>query len=304
MTIKPALEQRSFPLPITTDNERAQRTRARRALLRAIGKHILLIAITLLLLYPLLWLIVSSLRPNDLIFREPGLLPLSFDTSNYTKGWSALNPNFGQYLLNSGTVVLGSIVGNLISCSLAAYAFARLKFRGRKILFATMLVTLMLPVHAIIVPQYILFNHLGLTNSFWPLLLPKFLGTDAFFVFLMVQFIRGIPRELDEAARIDGAGHFRIFFQIMLPLMIPALATTAIFTFVWVWNDFFGPLIYLTDPTLFTVPLALNEFMNAQGASNFGGLFAMSVISLVPVFLAFLFGQRFLLKGIATTGIK
>ncbi|MGN6326448.1 carbohydrate ABC transporter permease [Pseudolysinimonas sp.] len=303
MTTKTAIDVRPSLAP-TAAREHAQRARARRATARAVARHVLLVALTILLLYPLLWLIVSSLRPNDQIFREPGLWPLSFDIDNYTKGWSALNPDFGQYLLNSTIVVAGSILGNLVSCSLAAYAFARLSFPGRRIMFGAMLVTLMLPIHAIIVPQYILFNHLGMTNSFWPLLLPKFLGTDAFFIFLMVQFIRAIPRELDEAARIDGAGHFRIFFQIMLPLMVPALATTAIFTFVWVWNDFFGPLIYLTDPTLFTVPLALNEFRNAQGASNFGGMFAMSVVSLLPVFLAFVVGQRFLIRGIATTGIK
>lgn len=276
----------------------------RRSVANAILRHTFLIVVSILLLYPLLWMIVSSLRPNDMIFRLPGLWPLSFDTKNYTEGWNALSPSFGTYLVNSMVVVAGSILGNLISCSMAAYAFARLDFWGRTGFFAIMLVTIMLPVHVVIVPQYIMFSQLGLVNTFWPLILPKALGTDAFFVFLMVQFIRGIPRELDEAARIDGAGHTRIFLQIILPLMTPALATTAIFTFVWVWNDFFGALIYLNNPNLFTVPLALRQFMDAQGASNFGGMFAMSVASLVPVFLAFLFGQRFLVRGIATTGIK
>ncbi|MGO1201069.1 MAG: carbohydrate ABC transporter permease, partial [Dermabacteraceae bacterium] len=141
-------------------------------------------------------------------------------------------------------------------------------------------------------------------NTMLPLILPKFLATDAFFVFLMVQFIRGIPKELDEAARIDGAGHFRTFFQVILPLMLPALATTTIFTFMWMWNDFFGSLIYLTTPENFTVPLALRQFLDTQGASNWGAMFAMSVVSLIPLFLVFLFGQRFLVKGFATTGIK
>jgi multiple sugar transport system permease protein len=133
---------------------------------------------------------------------------------------------------------------------------------------------------------------------------PKLLATDAFFVFLMVQFFRGIPRELDEAARIDGAGHARIFAQIMLPLSLPALATTAIFTFIWTWNDFFAQLIYLTKPDMLTVPLALRNFVDALGQSSWGPLFAMSVVSILPIFLIFLFGQRFLIKGIATTGIK
>ena len=289
-----------------TDRQRARRRSAlhRKTLVGAVARHAFLIAVSLLLIYPLLWMVVSSLRPNDEIFRLPGLWPVSFETSNYTEGWNALSPSFGTYLWNSIVVVLGSIVGNLVSCSMAAYVFARLNFHFKRTFFALMLMTIMLPMHIVIVPQYIMFSQLGMVNTFWPLILPKALATDAFFIFLMVQFIRGIPRELDEAARIDGAGHGRIFLQIMLPMMTPALATTAIFTFVWVWNDFFGALIYLNNPDLFTVPLALRQFMSSQGASNFGGMFAMSVVSLVPVFLAFLFGQRFLIRGIATTGIK
>jgi multiple sugar transport system permease protein len=167
-----------------------------------------------------------------------------------------------------------------------------------------MIATIMLPIHVLLIPQYTIFQRLGLVDTVWPLILPKLLATDAFFVFLMVQFIRGIPRELDEAARIDGAGHPRIFLRVILPLMVPALATTTIFTFIWTWNDFFGALIYLTDPDMFTVPVALRAFVDSQSATSWGSLFAMSIVSLLPVFLVFLFGQRFLIKGIATTGIK
>jgi multiple sugar transport system permease protein len=156
----------------------------------------------------------------------------------------------------------------------------------------------------IIVPQYILFSQLGWVNTFLPLIVPKLLATDAFFVFLMVQFIRGIPRELDEAARIDGCGHPTIFLRIILPLMIPALATTAIFTFIWTWNDFFSQLIYLTDPDMYTVPVALRSFIDSTVASSWGSMFAMSVLSLLPVFLAFALGQRYLIQGISTTGGK
>ena len=267
-------------------------------------KHAVLILAGGLMIYPLLWMVVSSLRPNDLIFREPGLWLNSLEMSNYTSGWSALTHPFGHYMLNSAIVVIGSILGNLISCSMAAYAFARLQFNGKKLFFGIMLLTIMLPFHVIIVPQYILFSQIGWVNTFWPLIVPKLLATDAFFVFLMVQFIRGIPKDLDEAARIDGAGHPRIFLRVILPLMVPALATTTIFTFIWTWNDFFGALIYLTDPDMFTVPVALRAFVDSQSATSWGSLFAMSIVSLLPVFLVFLFGQRFLIKGIATTGIK
>jgi multiple sugar transport system permease protein len=249
-------------------------------------------------------MLVSSFRPTDVIFRTPGLWVNDLIIENYTEGWNALSDPFTTYLINSAIVVIGAIAGNLLSCSLAAYAFARLQFRFKAVWFSIMLVTIMLPIHVVLVPQYILFNYLGWVNTFVPLILPKFLATDAFFVFLMVQFIRGIPRELDEAARIDGCGHWQIFYRIMVPLMTPALATTAIFTFIWVWSEFFTSLIYLTDPTKYTVPLALRSFLDSTSGSNWGAMFAMSIVSLIPIFLAFLFGQRYLVKGIATTGGK
>ncbi|MRG61678.1 ABC transporter permease subunit [Agromyces sp. CFH 90414] len=288
--------------------ERVREARRRRHPFRkpvtSILRHAFLIAAAVLMLYPVIWMVVSSFRPTELIFREAGLVFDSFEISNYVEGWNALSYPFNVYLLNSGLVVVGSIIGNLVSCSLAAYAFARLEFTGKKFWFAIMLLSIMLPIHVIIVPQYVMFSQLGWVNTFLPLIVPKLLATDAFFIFLMVQFIRGIPRELDEAARIDGAGHPRIFLQIILPLMVPALATTTIFTFIWTWNDFFSQLIFLTKPSLYTVPLALNAFQDAQSSTDFGELFAMSVVSLIPIFLIFLFGQRFLIKGIATTGIK
>nr|WP_233197789.1 carbohydrate ABC transporter permease [Cryobacterium sp. Y57] len=299
----------------TSDNERTasdlptpRRSRSRYprrpSWVRPFLKHLLLLGTGLLMLYPVLWLVVSSLRPTDEIFRNPGLVIGSFEISNYTDGWTTLSHPFSMFLLNSTLVVLGCIVGNLVSCSMAAYAFARLKFSGKKWWFVIMLTTIMLPIHVIIVPQYILFSQLGWVNTFIPLILPKVLATDAFFVFLMVQFIRGIPRELDEAARLDGCGHPRIFAQVILPLMTPALATTAIFTFIWTWNDFFSQLLYLTKPEMYTVPLALRAFMDATSSTSWGPLFAMSVVSLIPIFLIFLFGQRFLIAGISTTGGK
>ncbi|WP_249188454.1 carbohydrate ABC transporter permease [Nocardiopsis sp. MG754419] len=256
------------------------------------------------MLYPLLWMVAGSLRPNHEIFGNATLFVDTFHFENYPNGWNALSEPFGKYLLNSAVVVLGTVLGNLVSCSLAAYAFARLRFRYRRTAFAVMLITIMLPIHVLIIPQYVLYAQLGWINTYLPLIVPKLLATDAFFIFLMVQFIRGIPRELDEAARIDGAGHARIFFQIMLPLMVPALATTAIFTFIWTWNDFFSQLIFVTEPSLYTVPVALRSFIDAQMQSDYSALFAMSVVTLIPVFLVFLFGQRFLLRGIATTGGK
>ena len=302
--LSPLTESVVTGLPPERVREQRRRRHPFRKPVTSILRHVFLIAAAVLMLYPVIWMVVSSFRPTDLIFREAGLVFDSFEISNYVDGWNALTYPFNVYLLNSGLVVIGSIIGNLVSCSLAAYAFARLEFTGKKFWFAIMLLSIMLPIHVIIVPQYVLFSQLGWVNTFLPLIVPKLLATDAFFIFLMVQFIRGIPRELDEAARIDGAGHPRIFLQIILPLMVPALATTTIFTFIWTWNDFFSQLIFLTKPSLYTVPLALNAFQDAQSSTDYGELFAMSVVSLIPIFLIFLFGQRFLIKGIATTGIK
>ncbi|QFU91700.1 carbohydrate ABC transporter permease [Amycolatopsis sp. YIM 10] len=275
-----------------------------RGRLSAFAKHAGLVLLGFVMLYPVLWMVVSSLRPDDEIFRSPGLLLESLRTENYAGGWNALTPAFGTYLVNSTIVVLGCIIGNLVSCSMAAYAFARLEFSGKRWWFGIMLGTIMLPIHVIIVPQYILFSQLDWVNTVLPLIVPKFLATDAFFIFLMVQFIRGLPRELDEAARIDGCGHPRIFLRIILPLMKPALATTTIFTFIWTWNDFFSQLIYLTDPEMYTVPVALRSFVDATVSTSWGSMFAMNVVSLVPIFLAFLIGQRYLVRGITTTGGK
>ena len=288
--------------PVPTGNDVRRPTARKRG--RSLLKHALLITAGLVMIYPLLWMIVSSLRPTEVIFRTPGLWLNELYVKNFTEGWFALEYSFGQYMINSIIVVVGAIAGNLLSCTLAAYAFARLQFRLKTLWFSIMLMTIMLPIHVVVVPQYIIFSQLGFVNTFVPLILPKFLATDAFFVFLMVQFIRGIPKELDEAARIDGCGHWHIFTRIMLPLMGPAIATTAIFTFIWTWSDFFTPLIYLTDPIAYTVPVALRSFLDATAGSNWGAMFAMSIVSLVPLFLAFLFGQRFLVKGIATTGGK
>jgi len=293
-------DSRTAPAP----GPHVRRRRRRRAAVRSTLRHVGLVALALVMLYPLIWLLASSLKPNDLIFRDLSVIPTEVDLSNYTEGWNALTYPFSRYLLNSAVIVLGSLLGNLVACSMAAYAFARLEFRGRRLWFAVMLMSIMLPIHVIIVPQYVMFSRLEWINTFLPLIVPKLLATDAFFIFLMVQFFRGIPRELDEAARLDGCGHVRIYARIMLPLSMPALATTAIFTFIWTWNDFFSQLIFLTKPSMYTAPVALRTFLDSSGQSSWGPMFAMSIVTLVPVFLAFLFGQKYLVKGIATTGIK
>jgi multiple sugar transport system permease protein len=280
------------------------RRRSRNPLVIALAQHALIVALLIVILYPLLWMLGASFRPSNEAFGTLGIWPEHFTTENYTEGWTFGNLDFSRYFLNSLVITALCVVGNVMACSMAAYAFARMAFPGKRILFALMLGTMLLPYHVTLVPQYVLFNQLAWINTVLPLVVPKFLATDAFFIFLMVQFIRTLPRELDDAARLDGAGHVGIFRRIVLPLSIPALGTTALFTFIQTWNDFLGPLLYLNRPETWTVAQGLNGFLDATGESAYGPLFAMATLSLAPIIGFFLVAQRLLIEGIATSGLK
>ncbi|MGL1921906.1 MAG: carbohydrate ABC transporter permease [Hyphomicrobiales bacterium] len=256
------------------------------------------------MVYPLIWMIIASVKPDDEIFGNLSLWPSEFIWQNYPDGWEGLFLSFTVFYKNSIFVTVLAVIGNTLSCSFAAYAFARLEFKGRNIFFALMMMTLMIPYHVVLIPQYLLFLQIGWVDTFLPLIVPRFLAGDAFFIFLMVQFFRQLPRDLDEAAMIDGCSPFKIYWAVIMPLSLPALATTAIFTFIWTWEDFLGPLIYLNDIRDYTVPLALRNFISQDSVSMFGQLFAMSILSIVPIFVFFIFFQKFIIRGIATSGLK
>jgi len=284
---------------MTTQSTHIPLIRSRRILV-----HIALSAGAFVMLYPLLWLTSSSLKPSNRIFTDTGLWVSDPQIQNYVDGWNGAALPFSVFFINSFVIAGLAVVGNLLACSLVAYAFARLNFAFKRTLFAMMMVTIMLPLHATLIPQYILFFNLGWVNTILPLVVPKFLAVDAFFIFLMIQFIRGIPRELDEAAMIDGAGPFRIYWSVILPLMTPALVTTAVFTFIWTYEDFLSPLVFLTSMENYTVPQGLRLFQASTGVSAYGPMFAMSLLSLVPLLVVFLVFQRRLINGIATTGLR
>jgi len=267
--------------------------------------HGLVILALVLLLYPVAWLVGTSFKPAAEVLTTLSVLPRHSTTDNYRQVVQGVaGYSVWHYLQNSLVISIGAVIGNVLSCSVTGYVFARLHFRGRGLMFAFMISTIMLPQHVVLIPQYVIFQRLGMVNTFWPLVLPKFLATDAFFVFLMVQFIRGLPRELDEAATIDGCGPVRTFRHIILPLLRPAVITTSIFTFIWTWNDFFSQLIYLNDPAKYTLPLALRIFIDETSQSSYGPMFAMSVLALIPIALFFLAFQRFLVEGVATSGLR
>jgi multiple sugar transport system permease protein len=268
--------------------------------------HLFIIALGLFMIYPIVWMIASSFKPNNMIFSDTGLIPKAVTFENYISGWKGYaGVSFSKFFVNSLLMCAVAIVGNLIACTMAAYAFGRLKFAGRNFWFAVMMVTLMLPAHVTLVPRYILFNTFGWVGSYLPILVPKFLATDAFFVFLLVQFIRALPKDLDDAAAIDGCSKVGIFTRIIVPLATPALVTTALFTFLWTWDDFFNQLLYLTNPQIFTVARALRTFVGDAGSvSNWGGALAMGTLSMIPAFILFFSLQRYFVQGITTTGIK
>lgn len=266
--------------------------------------HAAIIAGILVVLYPLLWMVSAAFKPSDEIFTT-GLWPETWTLDSFIKGWAGVSGHsFTQFYVNSFVMVAFAIIGNVVSCSLTAYAFARFSFRGKTLLFGSMLLTLMIPVHALVIPQYLLFNQLGWIDSILPIVVPKFFAVDAFFIFLMVQYIRSLPIDLDEAARIDGCNRLQIFLRIILPLMKSPIITTVIFTFVWTWNDFFSQLLYLSSVKNYTVTLALRMFMDSEGESGLGSMLAMSALSLVPIFAVFLFFQKYIVGGLATSGLK
>jgi multiple sugar transport system permease protein len=209
---------------------------------------------------------------------------------------------FGRYLGNSVLLVVLNVAGTLLTCPLVAYALAKLRWRGRNAAFVVVLATMMLPPQVTMVPVYLIWSKLGLVDTFWPLIVPSFFGTP-FFIFMLRQFFRNVPEDLLDAARVDGAGEFRIYWRIVLPLAKPALATVAVFQFVWTWTDFIGPLIYLHDSGKYTLSVGLYSFFSEHGV-DWGPLMAACAMFTLPAVAIFMVAQRYFIAGIATSGIK
>jgi multiple sugar transport system permease protein len=275
------------------------------SLLRSAVSNLIVIVLGIGMLYPVVWLMMASFKEGTQIFSDPSLLPKTWTLQNYVKGWEGIGiVPFSAFFANSFIICALCVLANVAFCSLTAYAFARLQFRGRRFWFAVMLLTMMLPGHVTTIPRYIIFRSFGWINTFLPFTAPKVFATDAFFVFLLVQFIRSLPKEIDESARIDGCSKFGIYARIIMPLSVPALITTVLFTFIWTWDDFFNQMIYLNSPDKYTVPLGLRLFLDSSGSSSWGPMFAMSALSLIPSFILFFSLQKYFVQGISTTGIK
>lgn len=274
--------------------------------INSIGFHVFSITLGFLMIYPLLWLIASSFKSNETIFTASySLIPKEWDIiKNYTSGWEGIGGvTFTTFIKNSMIVTIIGTITSVSSSLFAAYAFSRIKFKFSQFWFGCVMLTLMIPAQVMIVPQYVILKRIGLIDTLTALILPWSFG-GAFFIFLMVQFFRGIPKELDEAASIDGCGKFGILFWVLIPIVKPAIITSSIFSFYWIWQDFFQPLIFMNSTKKFTVPLALNMFLDPNSYNNYGGLLAMSCISLLPIIIFFIIFQKYLVDGIAMDGIK
>ena len=268
--------------------------------------HLIITICGLLMIYPLVWMIMSSFKETNTIFTTAQqLLPKKFTVENYVNGWKGFaGVDFGRFLTNSLFISLVATVGTVLSSSVVAYGLARCRFRGRRMIQVAMLLSMMLPAQVLMIPQYLWFQKLAWINSYKPLIVPYWFAIQGFFVYLMTSFIEGIPHDLDEAAKIDGCSYLGVFRRIIFPLMKPVLITASIFSFMWRWDDFLSALLYVNQSVLYPVSLALKLFSDPSTSSDYGAMFAMATISILPIMLIFIFMQKYIVEGISTSGLK
>jgi oligogalacturonide transport system permease protein len=276
-----------------------------RAIIKALAIYAILIALGILLVYPLLFLVGASFKTNQEIMTSAGILPARLSLDAYREGWRGTGQfTYGRFFLNTFALVVPTVIFTLVSSTIVAYGFARFKFRFHNVLFMLMISTLMLPSTTVIIPRYLLFRSLGWLDGYLPFIVPAIFACYPFFIFAMVQFLRGIPRELDESAIIDGSTSMGILVKIIVPLCTPALFSVGIFQFIWTWNDFFNVLIYVNSVSKYPLALALRMSMDAENVMRWDKVMAMSFLTMLPCILIFFFAQKYFVEGIATTGLK
>lgn len=294
--------------PLATEMDEVSLTRRRdlrRQKIATAIRYAVLTIVGLIMIYPLVWLIGASFKTNSEIFANPGFWPQNPTIDGYIKGWKTSTPySFGTFFLNTLWIVLPKMIGTAISCTAVAYGFARFDFPFKKLLFATLIATLLLPNVVTRIPQYLLFRDLGWLDTFLPLWVPSALAGDAFFVFMLVQFLRAIPRDMEEAARVDGANTWQVLVFIIIPLLMPALISVCLFQFMWTMNDFLGPLIYISSVEKFPISLALKLSIDTTEAFEWNRVLAMSVLALTPALAVFFLAQKYFIDGISAGGIK
>lgn len=268
----------------------------------SVAKYGLLLLCSAFFILPWVWMISTSLKnPEELSVYPPVWIPDPIRWDNYILAFQ--EASLANYIVNTLLIAIPSVIGAVASNALVAYGFARVRWPGRDTVFGIVLATLILPGFVTFIPLYLVFRNLNWINSFLPLIVPNFLG-NPFFIFLLRQFLMTLPEELSDAARVDGASEFRIFLQIIMPLAKPALAVVALFQFIGSWNDYFGPLIYLSDKALYTISLGIANMQSSYGFMNFAWIMAATCMSVLPIVILFFFAQRSFIEGIALTGLK
>jgi oligogalacturonide transport system permease protein len=268
-------------------------------------RYLILGCIALVMLYPLIWLVGASFKSNTEIFSSAGFWPSRLDFGAYAAGWkTSTEYTFATYFLNSFLITVPKIIVTVISCVLVAYAFARFEFWGKKLMFGIMVSTMMLPLIILRMPQYLMFRELGWLDTYLPLIVPSAFATDTFFVFMLVQFLRAIPRDMEEAALIDGCNALQLLWHIIVPMIKPAIISVIVFQFIWTMNDFMGPLIYLASVENYPVSLALKMSIGATEEVEWGNVIAISVVALLPSIAVFFAAQKHFIEGATSSGVK
>lgn len=258
-----------------------------------------------LMLYPIVWMFFATFKTNAEIFGSTGLLPESFSLDGYREGWKGSGQyTYATFFMNSLFMVLPTTILTVVSCSLVAYGFARFKFRFKKFLLALLISTMMLPNAVLIIPRYLLFTRLNWINTYLPFWVPALLAVYPFFIFMLIQFIRGIPRELDESAYIDGCGTFRVYRDILLPLMKPSLFSVGLFQVMWTYNDYLNPLMFINSVNKYPIALALRLSLDSESVVNWSKVMSMSFVALAPLIILFFVAQKYFVEGVATSGLK
>ncbi len=287
------------------DAEKFLAVQRRREKISLAIRYTILTIVGLIMLYPLIWLIGASFKSNTEIFAGAGFMPANPTMDGYIKGWETSTPyTFGRFFWNTFLIIAPKTICTVISCTVVAYGFARFDFPGKKILFATVIGTLLLPNVVTRIPQYLLFNELGWLDSYLPLWVPSALAGDAFFVFMLLQFLRSIPRDMEEAARVDGATSFQALIYVVVPMLVPAMISVALFQFMWTMNDFLGPLIYVSSVDKFPVSLALKLSIDTAETFEWNRILAMSALTLLPSLVVFFLSQKYFVEGISAGGVK
>ena len=267
--------------------------------------YTVVLLIGLAMLYPIIWMLFASFKSNDEIFGSIRLLPQNFSFKYFIDGWKGSGKaTYTNFFINTFLLVIPTTIFTVMSSALVAYGFARFQFPGKKILFVLLIAMLMLPNSVVIIPRYTLYNKFNWINTYMPFYAPALLCCNAFFPYMLIQFLRGLPRDLDESAYIDGCGTFKTFTHILLPLMKPSLFSAGLFQFLWTYNDYFNSLVFINSVKKFPISLALRMSLDAESVVQWGKVMAMAFVAVVPVILLFFAAQRYFVEGIATSGLK